>query len=58
MHAAEPLEPEPICFKVEIATEKLKRYKSSGIYKTPVELIQEGGNILHFEIHKLIIWNK
>jgi hypothetical protein len=28
MYTAEPSVPEPICFKVEISTEKLKRYKS------------------------------
>jgi hypothetical protein len=33
---------------------------SPGIDQTPAELIQAGGNTLHFEIHTLInsIWNK
>jgi hypothetical protein len=53
MHTTVQLEPESIFFKVEIAIEKLKRYKSS-------ELIQARGNPLHSEIHKLInsIWHK
>jgi hypothetical protein len=60
IHTAEPLVPEPSSFEVEIATEKLKRYKSPGIDQIPAELIQAGGNTLCSEIHKLIncIWNK
>jgi hypothetical protein len=39
---------------------KLKRYKSPGVDQIPAELIQEGGEALRWEIHKLIklIWNK
>jgi hypothetical protein len=46
--------------EVEIAIEKLKRYKSPGIDEIPAELIQAGGNTLRSEIHKLInsVWNK
>jgi hypothetical protein len=42
----------------EIATEKVKRYKSPGTDKILAELIQAGG--ICSEIHKLInsIWNK
>jgi hypothetical protein len=60
IHTAEPIVPEPSSFDVEIATEKLKRYKSPGIDQIPAELIQAGGNTLRSEIHKLIncIWNK
>jgi hypothetical protein len=44
---------------VEIAIEKLKRYKSSGIDQTPAKLIQSGGNMLHSKIFKLnSVWNK
>jgi hypothetical protein len=45
---------------VEIAIEKLKRYKSPGSDQIPAELIQAGGEILLSAIHKLIncVWNK
>jgi hypothetical protein len=35
-------------------------YKSTGSDQIPTELIQAGGEILRFKIHKLInsIWNK
>jgi hypothetical protein len=38
----------------------LKTYKSPDTEKIPVEMIQAGGDILRFVIHKLInsIWNK
>jgi len=60
VHTAEPLAPELSYLKVEIAIEKLKRYKSSDIDQILAELIQEGGTALHSEIHKLVnsIWNK
>jgi hypothetical protein len=60
MHITEPLGPEPVSFKVEIITEKLKRCKSLGTDQIPTELIQAGGNTLFSEIHKLrnYIWNK
>jgi hypothetical protein len=49
-----------IPFEVEIAITKLKRYKSPGSDEIPAELIQTGGQILRFKIHKVInsIWNK
>jgi hypothetical protein len=52
--------PKPNAFEVEMATEKLKRYKSSGINHTPAELIKAGGCKISSEIRKLInsIWNK
>ena len=34
--------PEPSAFKVELANEKLKSHKSSGIDQIPVELIKAG----------------
>jgi hypothetical protein len=60
IHTAEPLVPEPSSSEVEIANEKLKRYKSPGIDQITAELIQAGENTLRSEIHKLIncIWNK
>jgi hypothetical protein len=60
IHTAEPLVPEPSSSEVEIAIEKLKRYKSPGIDQIPAQLIQAGGNTLCSEIHKIIncIWNK
>jgi hypothetical protein len=45
--------------QVEIATAKLKRYKSPGSDEIPAEKIQAGDEILASVIHKLIInWNK
>jgi hypothetical protein len=62
IHTAEPFVPEPSATEVEVAIRKLKRYKVPGPDQIPAELIQVGGGILHFEIHKLImlmlIWNK
>jgi hypothetical protein len=43
IHTAETLVPEPSSFEVEIAIEKLKRYKSPGIDQIQAELIQAGG---------------
>jgi hypothetical protein len=60
IHTAESLVPEPSSYEVEIAIEKLKRYKSPGIDQIPAELVQAGGDTLRSELHKLIncIWNK
>jgi hypothetical protein len=41
---SEPLVSELSFFEAEIAVEKLKRYKLSGIVHIPVDLIQTGGN--------------
>jgi mannosyltransferase OCH1-like enzyme len=59
-YIAEQLVPEPSLVKVEIAIEKLKRYKSPDNNQIPAELIRAGGETLCSEIHKLIhsIWNK
>jgi hypothetical protein len=54
MHTAEPFVPEPSPPEAEVATGKLKRYKSSGADKIPVHVIQAGGETLRSEIHKLI----
>jgi hypothetical protein len=60
IRAAEPLAPDPSPSEAEIATVKLKTYKSSGSDQIPAELIQAGGEILRSKTHKLIncIWNK
>jgi hypothetical protein len=60
IHTAEPFLPEPGAAEVEVAIRKMKRYKAPGSDQIPAELIQAGGEILHSEIHKLImlIWNK
>jgi hypothetical protein len=50
MDTAEPLLTEPSSFEVEIATEKLKTYKSPGTDQILAELIQAGGNTLCSEI--------
>jgi hypothetical protein len=59
-HTDEPLMPEPSSFEVQIAIEKLKRHKSPDTDKIPAEMIQEGGNTLCSEIHRLtnLILNK
>jgi len=43
IHTVEPLMPEQNAFEVELAIEKLKRYKSPGIDQIPSELIKAGG---------------
>ena len=60
LHTAEPLVPETSAFDVEMATEKLKRHNSPGIYKISTELIKAWFRTSHCEIHKLFysIWNK
>jgi hypothetical protein len=59
VHTAEPLAPGP-SIEAEIAIAKLKKYKLPGSDQIPAELIQAGGEILLFAIHKLInsVWNK
>ena len=46
---AEPLVPEPSTFEVELAIEKVIRYKGTG--QIPVELIKAGGRIFRSQIH-------
>ena len=60
IHTAEPLVPEPSASEVELAIDKLKSHKSSGIDQIPAELIKAGGRTICLEIHKLIIsiWKK
>ena len=40
LHTAEPLEPEPSAFVVEMATEKLKDTNHQALIKFPAELIK------------------
>jgi hypothetical protein len=55
MHTAEPLVPDPSPFEVEIATAKLKSYKSSGSDQILEQLLQaEGEEALWSVIHKLV----
>jgi hypothetical protein len=54
VHTADPLVPDPSPFEDEIALSKLKRYKSPGSDQILTELIQAEGEIIWFEIHKLI----
>jgi hypothetical protein len=56
VHTGEPLVPDPRPFEVEIATSKLKEYKSPGSDEIPAELIQTGGKTLRSETHKLILF--
>jgi hypothetical protein len=60
IYTAEPLVPGRSHLEVEIAIDKLKKYKSPGIDHIPAELYQAGGETLVSVIHKLItsIWNK
>jgi hypothetical protein len=62
VHTSEQLVPEPGPQKVEIATEKLKKYKLPGSDQIQAEMVQEGGEILILisEIGKSInsTWNK
>jgi len=60
IHTAKSLVPKPSAFEVELAIEKLKSHKSSGIDQIPAEMIKEGGRTIRDEIHELIIsiWNK
>ena len=54
IHTAEPLAPEPSASEVELAIDKLKSHKSTGIDEMPAELIKAGGGTICLEIHKLI----
>jgi hypothetical protein len=52
--------PEHSAFQIEVANEKLKKYKSPGIDQIPAEFIQTGSTTIGSEIHKIInyIWKK
>jgi hypothetical protein len=59
IQTVEPFVLESSSFGVEIVTEKLKRYKSSGTNQIPAELVEAGGNTLCSETHRLnnYVWN-
>ena len=50
----------PSALEAELAIEKLKRHKSTGIDQISAELIKARGRTIRYGIHKLInsIWNK
>jgi len=54
IHTAEPLVPEPSAAEVELAIDKLKSHKSTGIDQIPAELIKAGGRTICLGIQKLI----
>jgi hypothetical protein len=60
IHTVELLVPQPNLVKVEIAIEKLLRYKSPSIDQILAKVIKAGGESLRSRIHKLIcsIWTK
>jgi hypothetical protein len=51
MRTAETFVPKPSASGFEIAIGNLKNCKNLGVYQIPDELFQEGGEILHLEIH-------
>ena len=46
IQTAQPLMPQPSAFEVDMAIEKLKRHKSSGIDQIPAEFIKAGGRTI------------
>jgi len=60
VHTAEPLVPEQSAFETEVDIEKLKVHKLAGNVHIPAELIKVRGEIILYEIYKLVtsIWNK
>jgi hypothetical protein len=61
IHTAEPFEPEPSAFEVQLATVKLKRHKITGIDQSQQNCLRKARCItIRYEIHKPInsIWNK
>jgi hypothetical protein len=60
IHKVEPLVPEPSTFEVEMAIEKLKGHKSSGIHQIPAELIKAGGRTICCAILSYLVtpWNR
>jgi hypothetical protein len=58
IYMAEPLVPEASDYEVEIAIEKLRRYKSPGTDHNQAEIIKAEGRTISSEINKLLnpIW--
>jgi hypothetical protein len=59
-YTTEPLVSEPSDFRVGMATENLKVYKSPGIDQIPAELLKARSRTVRSEVYKLFtsIWNK
>ena len=55
VYTAEPDIPEPSPIEVELAIDKFKKHKATGVDNIQSELIQTGGDKLYEEIHKLIV---
>jgi hypothetical protein len=55
IHTAEPFMPGPSAAEFVVAIRKMKSYKAPGSDQIPLEMIQAGGEKLHYEIHKLIM---
>jgi hypothetical protein len=60
IHTAKPSVRNPSPLVNEVATTKMKKYKSAVNHQIPEELIQDGSEMLQSKIHELInsIWNK
>jgi len=60
IHTTKPLVPGPSASEFELAIDKLKSHKSTGIDQIPAELIKTGSRTICLEIHNLIssIWKK
>jgi hypothetical protein len=60
IHTAELLVLKHSAFDMQMAIEKLVRYKSSGVVQVAAELTQAAGRAVCSEIHTLTnyIWNK
>ena len=52
---ADPLVPEPSAFEFELASDKLKSHKSTGIDEIPAELIKAGGRTLAWRFINLLL---
>jgi hypothetical protein len=49
-----------LCFRIEIAIDRFKRYKSSGTDKIQISVIQARGTSVRSKIYELVnsVWNK
>jgi hypothetical protein len=56
IHTTEPLLPDSSPFEVEIAIEKLKKFKLPGSDQIPAELVQAGAETLLRSINSLILF--
>jgi hypothetical protein len=60
LHTAERLVSAPSRLEAEIATARLKTYKSPGSDKSPAELVQTADELFLFAVHNMnnSLWNK